>query len=313
MDNRSAAVVGTGLIASGMATLFAANGYRVKLLGTRAESCERCRRSIEENFAELVEEGILQPAWVRDYLRNISFTTSCGDLGGESFVLEAVLENLEVKHAVYRALEEHCPPETVIASATSALSPDELARPLRRKERLIVAHPWNPAHLIPCVEVVRSADTSRETLDTVCRVMESLGREVVVLRRSIEGFIGNRLQHALYREALYLVEQGVATPRDIDRAVLSSFGPRFSSVGVLEYYDSCGLELQKGVQTYLYPTLCGAEGPQEPLLRALAEGKRGPASGAGIYEWDAEHRKEFRRRKSKPFFPCFTFRRPEES
>lgn len=313
MDNKSAAIIGTGLIASGLATLFAANGYHVKLLGTRAESCERGRCGIEENFAELMEEGILQPAWVKRYLQAISFTTSYKDLRDTSFVMEAVIEKLEVKHAVYCALEEHCPPEAVIASTTSAFSPDELARVLQRRERLVVAHPWNPAHLIPCVEVVRSKDTSQEALDTVCRVMESLGREVVILKRSIKGFIGNRLQHALYREALYLVEQGIATPQDIDRAVLSSFGPRFSSVGVLEYYDSCGLELQKGVQTYLYPTLCRAESPQEPLLQALAQGKRGPVSGAGIYKWSTEHKKEFRYRKSKPFFPCFTFLRPEET
>ncbi len=305
-------IVGTGLIGTGLAALFIANGYHVHMMGINDSECLRGENGVRENLYDLVKAGILPESYVNRFMQNLTITQSYEALCDVTFVLEAVFERLDVKHSVYRKLEEYCGEHVIIASATSAISADELAGGLIKKNRLIVAHPWNPPHLIPCVEIVKSSFTDESVLKYAIEILESIGRKVVVLNRSIEGFIGNRIMHAMYREALYLLEQGIASAQDIDRTILYSFGPRFESVGVLEYYDSCGLDLQNEVQTYLFPTLCTAQGPQKPVLHCLEQGKLGPKTGGGIYDWPREHQEEFRYRKSKPFFQYFKWIDPEE-
>lgn len=305
-------IIGTGLIASGMATAFIANGHLVRMLATGDSSRRKGENAVRKNLSELETEGIIAPYHTEQFLKNLKTTTNYGDLKHTELIVEAVAEKLDVKYSVYRKLEENCREDTVIASTTSAISADKLAEGLTRKNRLIVAHPWNPSHLVPCVEIVRSRYTDEFSFQKVMEIMKSIGKETVVLKKNIEGFIGNRIMHAMYREALYLVEKGVASPEDIDRMILNSFGPRFGSVGVLEYYESCGLDLQKEVQTYLFPTLCDAKGPQRPMLDCVERGELGPRTGKGIFEWSPEYQEEFRYRKSKPFFHCFKWKELEE-
>jgi 3-hydroxybutyryl-CoA dehydrogenase len=218
------------------------------------------------------------------------------------FVFEAVSENVAVKQRVFQTLETVCGPETVFLSITSGIMAGKLVQGIAKKDRLLVAHAWNPPHLIPLVEVVATAYTDKNALARAVAFLEGLGRKVVLLKKDIPGFIGNRLMHAMYREALYLVEQGVATLEDIDATVLYSFGPRFSSVGLLEYYDSCGLDLQRSVQTYLLPELCNADAPQKLLTDAYDKGDYGPKTGKGLFDWNRKDAGDFRLRKSKPFF-----------
>jgi 3-hydroxybutyryl-CoA dehydrogenase len=152
------------------------------------------------------------------------------------------------------------------------------------------------------VEIVTSEHTGAATTRKAIELLEGLGRKIVVLKKDIPGFIGNRLMHAMYREALDLVEKGAATLEDIDTTILYSFGPRFSSVGLLEYYDSCGLDLQYSVQSYLLADLCNAGGPQKPLVECYERGEYGPKTGKGLFDWTKKDMDDFRLRKSKPFF-----------
>ena len=172
---------------------------------------------------------------------------------------------------------------------------------MKHPERFMVAHSWNPPHVIPLVEAVRAQATSEETVDRAVAFLKSLDREVVVLRKSVPGFIGNRIQHSMFREALSLIENGVATPEEIDRAVYFSFGQRYSGVGLMEYYDSCGLDLQMDVQSYLLAELSDAKGPQKPLTDCVAAGNLGAKTGKGLYEWSKEEQEDFRERKTRPF------------
>ena len=309
---RNIAIIGTGLVGSGMASLFIANGYRVRMLGISDAECDRGLKQVKENLADLVAEGILPEAMPAKFLERLSFTQAYSDLEGTDFVLEAVFERLDVKQSVYRLLEPHIGPDVVIASVTSAIPPNSLAESMAHRQRLIVAHPWNPPHLIPNIEVVRSDYTDDVSVDTLVALFESVNRTVVVLRKSIEGFIGNRLQHSLYREAIHLIEAGVATPEEIDKVVLSSFGPRFSSVGVLEYFDSCNLDLHYDVQTRLFPTLCNDAAPQKLVMDYIQRGELGLKTGKGLFEWDDAHKADFRHRKSAPFFKYFVWKENED-
>ena len=308
---KNLAVIGTGLVGAGMATLFVSNGYHVQMLGINDSECARGLAFVKENLQDLVRENILPSDCPERFLKRLSFTQNYADLKDADFIIEAVFERLDVKQSVYQALEPHIRKDVVIASVTSAIPPNSLAEALENKQRLIVAHPWNPPHLIPNVDVVRSDYTDDATVNTLIELYESVNRKVVVLRKGIEGFIGNRLQHALYREAIHLVEEGIASPEEIDKVVLYSFGPRFSSVGVLEYFDSCNLDLHYDVQSKLYPTLCNEAEPQKLVMDLIRKGELGLKSGKGLFVWDEAHTADFRYRKSAPFFKYFVWKEDE--
>jgi len=302
-------VVGTGRMGSDMATLLAAYGFHVTILGISEGECEKGRNNIEENLNELSNNNIIDNSTAQRCMQLIAFTQDYRSLADLDFVFEAVVERIDIKHSVYLQLEAVCSERTIIISITSGITAYKLAESIVHKERLIVAHAWNPPHLIPLVEVVGSEHTAPDTVKRTLELLETLDRKVVVLKRDIPGFIGNRIMHAMYREALYLVEIGVASPAEIDLTVLYSFGQRFASVGLLEYYDSCDLNLQFDVQSYLLAELCDAKGPQKPLVDCCLRGDYGPKTGNGIYDWSKKDLDEFRLRKNKPFFQYVTWRR----
>jgi len=306
---RKVGVVGTGRMGSDTATLLLGYGHDVVLLGTGEKSCEKGRASVVQNLDELVSHHVISRPFAEGCLSRLKIVSDDAEMADRDFIFEAVPEKIEVKTEVYRRLERVCKPEAPFISITSGIVADDLAQGLENKGRLIVAHSWNPPHLIPLVEVVRSRFTTEETFEKTMALLLELDRKIVVLKKGIPGFIGNRLMHAMYREALYLVEQGVADPKDIDDTVLYSFGQRFSSVGLLEYYDSCGLDLQYDVQSYLLADLCDAKGPQKPLVECYKRGEFGPKTGKGIYDWSAKDFDDFRKRKHMPFFKYVNWER----
>ncbi len=306
-DIRTIGIAGTGLMGGDTAALCAGNGYNVIMMGISEEECQKGLANVRADYNELVREKLMSRAQADEALSRVSALTGFEHGGKADFIFEAVLEREDVKREVYRQLEAVCESGVVFASITSGLSPNSLAESLKHKERLLVAHFWNPAHLIPLVEVVRGKATSDEATDATLSVLRRLKKEIVLIDKDVPGFIGNRLMHAMYREALHLVESGVCSPEDIDRTVLNSFGPRFSSVGLLEYYDSCGLDLQHNVQSYLFESLCAASRPQRVLTERCERGDLGPKTGQGIFDWSKKDMADFRRRKSKPFYKMFSW------
>jgi 3-hydroxybutyryl-CoA dehydrogenase len=150
---------------------------------------------------------------------------------------------------------------------------------------VVATHFWNPPHLVPLVEVGRGEETSQETVERACHLMERMNKKAVVVQKDILGFIGNRLQHALFREAISLVAQGVATPEDIDQVVLNSFGPRYAMIGIMEYMDMCGLDLIQAVHSYLLQDLDVSAGPSPLVQQKVKDGELGIKSGKGFYDW----------------------------
>ena len=205
-------IIGTGMIGASLAVLFTGNGYKATMYAVNdAESAAGMDR-YDAYYKDLVGKKLLtqkQAGACRDLA---GVTQSFSDLSDADILFECVVENLPVKHAVYAQIEKHCKNFRAIASSTSAISADDLAAGIAQKEKLAVAHPWNPPHLVPCVEVVKSRYTGDDALNVLTDVLESVGREVVVMKKGAPGFIGNRLQHALFREAVNMVEQGIASP-----------------------------------------------------------------------------------------------------
>ena len=300
-DKKKIAIVGCGLIGASLAVLFTGNSFPVTILGRSDDSLNRGLALYRGFFQGMVDAGVLQEKNIWPCEALLTRTASYDKLADADLVIEAVVENLAVKHDVYQKIERVCRPDAVIASVSSAITADDLSSGMQHPERLLVAHPWNPPHLVPCVEIARGQKTSDASVQAAVDIFGQAGREVVVLHKSVPGFIGNRLMHAMFREATYMVEAGIATPEDIDRVLMTSFGPRYSSIGIFEHNDFVGLDMVDSISTYLYPSLCDSKAPM-PKLRALdAQGKIGYKSGTGYLDWRKKDMTDFRERQSRPY------------
>lgn len=295
-------VVGTGMIGSDVALLCAMFKYPVIMLGRTEESIKRGLNRIRKNLNGLVAEEVYTQAEAEQILSSVKPETRLPEAVREAdFVLEGIIENLEVKQAMFMELDKHCPPHTILASGTSGLSPNAIGENVKRKDKMLVAHFWNPPYLVPLVELVAHDELSQESLDRVFEFLLSLGKMPILLKKDIAGHIGNRLQHALFREAIHLVEQGVATPEDIDAVIMNSLGPRYSMIGPMEYMDSVGLDLQVAVQSYLFEALADAKSPQKILMENYNRGDYGAKTGKGFYDWSVKSLDEMVSRQNKRF------------
>ncbi len=225
------ACVGAGLVGQGWAALFALNGYAVVLEDLTEEKLDKAIGRVEAHMRFLAEAGL--GGDVDAALGRIETTTSIAEAVAEAdFVQESVYESYEVKKAVYAEMDEAAPADAILASSTSGLLMTEIQKAARRHpERCIVAHPWNPTHLVPLVELCPGELTSEETTRRTYALMEGIGKVPVVLRKEVPGFIANRLAAALWREALDLVDKEVASVEDVDRAVRAGPGIRWAIMG----------------------------------------------------------------------------------
>lgn len=296
------AVFGSGTIGACQATLVIGHGLPCVVIGRSESGLERCRRAVSQNWDDLITEGLASEDNKRAALALLTVTNDPAALEGATFVFEAVAEGTEEKRSVYQAIERNAAPEAVIASCTSSIDAEILAELAPRPERLLIAHPFQPVHMLPLVEVVRHQRTSDDSVSRTLALLEQLHRQVVALNRSVPGFLVNRLAQALFRESIYLIEQGVASAADIDKAVKYAVGMRYASIGLLEYFDAVGYELESAIAQNVYPDLCAAAGPQSLVREGLASGKTGQAAGQGLYDWSRKDAGDFRRRKQSPYF-----------
>ena len=167
---------------------------------------------------------------------------------------------------------------------------------------MLIAHPFQPVHMLPLVEVVRHEKTAQSAIDRTLTLLEALHRQVVVLNRSVPGLLVNRFAQALFRESIYLIEQGITTAADIDRAVKYAVGMRYASIGLLEYYDAVGFQLESTIAGNVYPDLCDTKELQKTTIDGLASGRTGQAAGQGLYDWSKKDLDDFRLRKQSPYF-----------
>lgn len=307
-------VYGTGTIGSCLATLMAGNGVETVVVGHSPAGMDRCRAAVRENLDLLVQSRKLTGAQADASLALLTVTGDPGALAGAALVMEAVAERPEVKAAAYAAAEDALGEEAILASCTSALLPEDLCRSLRRPERFVVAHPFQPAHLQPLVELAACPATAPQALARARAYLEGpLKRQVVLIRKNAPGFLVNRLAQAMFRECIFLAEEGVADIPDIDKAIRYAVGMRYASIGLMEYFDDVGFQLERTIAENVYPTLCNTAAIQRSVLEGLAAGRTGRAAGEGFYRWDAASSADYARRKAAPFLARFDWTPPEGS
>ena len=207
-------------------------------------------------------------------------------------MVEAVFEDMDVKRSTFAMLEERCREDTIFCTNSSVMSPSLISRDLKRRGRFVGTHFWNPGHLIPLVEVVKSDATSDETAQTVMEVLAGVGKEPVLCKKDVPGFIANRMQHALWREAISIVENGIADAETVDKAVKYSFGLRLPQLGPLENADMVGMDLTWSIHDYILQYLEDSHRPSPLLEQLKAEGKQGFKTGEGFRKWTPEQIQE---------------------
>ena len=283
--------VGTGLMGSATAAVFAASGHPVSVWGRSEESLDRGRTAVEGALSVLEKNGLIRDSAAKA-LSRVLFTAGLGEaVGDASFIIESLSEDLELKRSFLAEIEDLCPPRALLASNTSGLMPTSIAERLRIPGRFLVTHFWNPAHLIPLVEICPGKATLPETTETARGLLLSLGKKPVILRREIPGFIGNRLQFAILREAIHIVETGAASMEDVDTAMKCSLGRRLSATGPFETADLGGLDVFASVASYLFRDLSSS--PEAPglLVDRVKAGHLGAKTGEGLFQWTAEKRR----------------------
>lgn len=296
--SHSYAVVGAGLMGVGIALAFARAGKSVLLIDTDLRRLAAVDGAAAEILGELAGAGQFDPDAAQETLARIDTSTALVSVAGCGLIIEAIPERLALKHALYASLEEIIDPGAVIASNTSGLTPDSLAQNMRHPERLLIAHFWHPPHFIPLVEIVPGSATDPAHADAVQQLLASMSLEAVRLNRAAPGFIGNRLQFALLREALHIVDSGIASAEVVDQVMRASLGRRYGMVGPLEAADMTGLETVADICRHLLPELATGSAMLHLVEEKVAEGRTGQRSGEGFYRWDESRRERIRRRRA---------------
>lgn len=284
------AVIGAGTMGHGIGQEMAHAGYEVILYRRTEEKLEHARQMILRNLRQMAEWGLCPVADIELTMGRIEFTTSMERAARDAdLAIEAVVEDLELKKRVFADLDRLCPEHTILASNTSSLMPSLLAEATRRPDRVLVAHFSFPPHLIPLVEIVRGRDTSDEAVQAVYEAVKVAGKSPVLVQREAMGFIINRMQAALQREALYIVEQGIASAQDVDTAVKESFGRRLGVVGPLEMVEvQDGWDITWQIHSYILPHISASKEPSPLIKQKVERGELGPKAGQGFYSWTDE-------------------------
>jgi 3-hydroxybutyryl-CoA dehydrogenase len=296
-DIRRVAIVGAGRVGHSIAQQFAAAGYIVSLQDLSDEHLERALRKIRDDLGQLESAGHLGADGVNGALSRIRLETDVrAAVEDADIVLEAVFEDLALKQSVFRDLDALAPARAILASNTSTFVPSELGSVTGRADRVLVAHWFNPPQLLPLVELVRGHQTSDATIETMRDLLRGIGKRPAIVEKETPGFVANRLQFALLREALFIVEQGIASPEDVDTIITQGFGRRLAAAGVFENFDLAGWDLILAIAEQVWP-LIDTRPEVTPLLRERVErSERGVKDGQGFYAWSAGSAEELRQR-----------------
>ena len=302
MGSERIAVLGLGTMGHGIAQIFASTGHRVRCYDSATRARDTLKDRIRGNMEQKARLGLapgLDPEVVLGRIEVVSELEP--SVQGADFVVEAVREDLPTKKDLFKRLEDLVSHETVLASNTSTFPMTEMARSLRHPQRTLVTHWFNPPHIIPLVEVVPGRETNEETVGRTMDLLERNGKLAIRLHKEVPGFLVNRIQAAVFREIWDLVEQGVATPEQVDQAVSASIGLRLAAAGPFEIADFAGLDITGHVFGHLLKEIASSRKLPPAVGRLVQEGHYGVKSGRGIYEYTPERIEERQSRRDRLF------------
>ncbi|MCK2017406.1 3-hydroxyacyl-CoA dehydrogenase family protein [Peribacillus frigoritolerans] len=281
------AIIGSGVMGSGIAQSFAVSGYYVTINDIKEELLYHAQNRISENLSLLMEEGALTDREKQGALANITYSVDLERAVRDAdFIIEAIPEVIELKLNLYEQMEEIIKPDAIVASNTSTFPISQLMEKASFAERMVITHFFNPGHLVPLVEIVQHDETKPEIVKTTMDLMRKIGKSPILLKKEIAGFIANRLQTALMREAFYLLKEGIADAGDIDTAITAGPGFRWAFTGPIEIADFGGLDTWQRVFDNVSPVLDQSKEAPDLIRDLVAEGKLGTKSGEGIFTYE---------------------------
>jgi 3-hydroxybutyryl-CoA dehydrogenase len=301
-DVRSISVIGAGIMGHGIAQVFAMGGYNVCLNDVTPEILSRALVRIRENLRIFNENGFITSQEAdAAYARIRTESNLEASVRDADIVVEAIKEDIELKRALFNKLDAACPERTVLASNSSSLLISDFASGTKRQDRVVLTHWYNPPHIVPAVEVIRGAHTSQETADLLYDLLKKVKKLPIRINKEIPGYLLNRIQMALSREAWYLWQAGVASAEDIDLAVKGSLGFRLASIGPLLTSDLGGQDTWCAVSKYLFPLISDAHEPPEDYVKMVDAGNLGMKTGKGFYDYTEEEWKAVIEKRDKEF------------
>lgn len=301
-------VVGAGIMGHGIAQVCAQGGKRVTLVDIEDRFLAAAQQHITNNVQQLVKEGLLESGAVEETLDRLKFTTDLNHAVRETeLVIEAIPEKIQWKANLYQQLDSCDNENLMIATNTSGIPITQLAKLVKQPQNFIGAHFYMPAHLIPLVEIVQTEWTNQAVIKKIQRLMQSIGKQGILVKQDIPGFIGNRLQHALAREAMSLLQKGVASAEDIDAVVKKSLALRLIFTGPLEQRDFNGLDTHLSITEYLYKDLDNSQEPLAILRDKVANNDLGLKTGRGFYDWTKQSADVVRDQKNQQLVNLLKF------
>ena len=287
MNKSKIAVIGAGLMGHGIAQVFALAGHDVTIYDSFAATLATAKERILTNLRDLGDDQ-----------NAVDRVTPEADLAkavrDADYVVEAVLENLPLKQKLFAEIEQHARPDAILASNTSVIPITAIMQGLKRRERALGTHWWNPPYLVPLVEVIETQWTSAEAIAFTMKLHANAGKKPAHVKKDVPGFIGNRLQHALWREAISLVENGICDAETVDTVIKAAFGRRLAVLGPLENADMVGTDLTLAIHRTVLPDIDSRPGPSPYLEKLVKDGKLGFKSGEGFRKWSPEQQAALR-------------------
>ena len=281
MQKQSAVIVGAGLMGCDIAAIFLNAGWRVQAVEPGAAHRQAARARMQTSVEQLKGRWDESLLLIPSSLEEVSWD-------GVAIVIETVTEKLDIKQQVFAQLDRLVPPQIPIGSNSSGLRITDIAANCATSARMANAHFFLPAHLVPLVELAKGEATSVQTLDQLQAIFRDVGRVAVRINKDLPGFLANRIQHAMMREAFSIIDSGLATPEDVDAAVRFGFGFRYVAAGPILQKELSGLDTQLAAATAIYPSLCNDPEPSRGLRKLVAQGRLGTKSLAGYWTWTPE-------------------------
>ncbi len=280
------AVLGAGTMGLCVAQFFAMNGHKVNLYNRTYANLEKALVQIKNNLQTLVSINQIDEQSIPSIMANIHGSSDLkAAVEHADFIIENVAEKEEIKKQIFAQIDEICDEDVIFSSDTSTMNIYDFLE-ISHPERLIITHFFNPAYVMPLVEIVRGPQTSDDTVAVAKELLESCGKKTAVINKAIPGFILNRITLAVFREASYIAGNGWATPEDIDKAIVSTFGPRYTFEGPFALSDFAGLDIYERLATLLPPVLCSDKECPSILREKTEKGLLGVKSGEGFYKYE---------------------------
>lgn len=278
-------IAGSGLMGASMSQIFAKYGYDVTVYDAFENALEKGKNLIKVNQEAAVESGEATREEAERIINSLKFTNSIEDLKDSDIIVESIIEKLDIKQEFWKTVSEIVRPDAILTTNTSGISIDAIAKDIVGKNRFLGMHWMNPSHLIPCIEIIRGSETDDESTKIVIELAHAVGKKTTVCKKDVPGFILNRIQLAILRECISLVENGIADVEDVDACMKYGLGFRYAAYGPFEVVDFGGVDTFHHIAEYLNPLLCNETNVQKLIDDIYKNGNYGVKTGKGFYDY----------------------------